>query len=150
MYDDRNIEIGDATLVVHRDREERDVNAPARWVVDDVLGADGQTLSDGEVLELARELTSFDGENLEDALEALLAFALDDTRELVALDVDAPAPIELDTVELPIDFDVTPTAWDELLSADPEAPATYALTAEDVDAFEQEQRAHDTLNAIAS
>lgn len=88
MYDDRNIEIGDATLVVHRDREERDVNAPApRWVVDDVLGADGQTLSDGEVLELARELTSFDGENPEDALEALLAFALDDTRGGLLVDL---------------------------------------------------------------
>lgn len=143
---DRTFEIGDAKLVANR---VRDAHGDVRWTIEDAIGADGQTMSDSEVIELAHELTTYAGDVLEDALDALLDAAIEaEDVSRVAIDPDAPLDVELDVVEHPIDYDLTPTAWESLLAADREAPEKYALTGEDVDAMADDARS--TLDAIAS
>lgn len=125
----------------------------------DVIDADGESCDADDLLALACDLCSYEGEDVEEALDALLGYALDlDAAERrVSLaddaDLDAAIPYTLGPSEWPIEFVLTDAAnaaldelveWtpDESPDADPERPEPWAMDDEHVDAFAAEHDAH--------
>jgi hypothetical protein len=84
---------------------------PAHLAALDVIDYNGQSIDDDELFALASELTSYAGDCVEDALDALLGFALalDDAERNVAI-------------------------WEATFASDPEAPRA-GLEPHEVDLF---------------
>lgn len=153
--DTRRLSLDEHTILARRHDEERDTNTPAGWVAEDCLGLDGQSVDADELLELARELSTFVDGSVEDALEALLSVAFDreDRDRVVSLvALDEPIPYALSAVDEPIPFTVAVddvTAWEQLFASDPEQPEHFVLTEADVDDF-AEREFVGAVGAIAS
>lgn len=114
----------------------------------DAVDDTGESVDADDLLTLARDLCEYGGEDVEEALDALLGYALDlDAAErCVALadehDVDAAIPFVLDPSEEPIVFaltDAASVALDELVEwtpdVDPERPEPWAMDDDSVNAF---------------
>jgi len=101
---------------------------PAHVAPLDVVDYDGHEASNEDVFALASSLRGYDGDDIEDALDALLGYALEldaAERNVTAADVcdDEPVPF------VPVDYD------DE---RDPEAPTAWHMDDDSCDAFAAE------------
>lgn len=101
---------------------------PAHVAPLDVVDYDGHEASNEDVFALASSLRGYDGDDIEDALDALLGYALEldaAERNATLADVcdDEPVPF------VPVDYDD---------AHDPEAPDAWHMDDEGVDAFAAE------------
>lgn len=101
---------------------------PAHVAPLDVVDYDGHEASNEDVFALASSLRGYDGDDIEDALDALLGYALEldaAERNATMADVcdDEPVPF------VPVDYDD---------AHDPEAPDAWHMDDEGVDAFAAE------------
>lgn len=118
----------------------------------DVIDVDGESCDADDLLALACDLCSYEGEDVEEALDVLLGYALelDAAERRVALadehDVDAAIPYTLAPSEEPIAYALTDAAsaaldelveWtpDESSDADPERPEPWRMDDDGVNAF---------------
>lgn len=103
---------------------------PAHVAPLDVVDYDGHEASNEDVFALASSLRGYDGDDIEDALDALLGYALDldlDATErnvTIAQGYDADEPVPF----VPVDND----------ERDPEAPDAWRMDDDGVDAFAAE------------
>jgi hypothetical protein len=101
---------------------------PAHVAPLDVVDYDGHEASNEDVFALASSLRGYDGDDIEDALDALLGYALEldaAERNVTAADVCDEEPVPF----VPVDYD------DE---RDPEAPDAWHMDDDSCDAFAAE------------
>jgi hypothetical protein len=133
----------DADYRIEVTRSHDGVTAPL-----DVVDVDGESCDADDLLALARDLCSYEGEDVEEALDALLGYALelDAAERNVAIadecDIDAAIPYTLAPSEEPIAFaltDAASAALDELVEwapdEDPERPEPWRMDDDGVNAF---------------
>lgn len=123
---------------------------PAHIAPLDVTDDTGESVDNDDLFTLARDLCEYDGDDVEDALEVLLGYALERDRaeRNVALadeaDVDEAIPFSL--------TDAASDALDELVEwqpdEDPERPEPWRMDDEGVNAFAREGTTGRVLRAL--